>query len=98
MCRLFRFSSLDSYSARTRRLRIHGHSTSVRLEKSFWEVLERMAQAEGKSLSRLVTSLHDEVRQSDVDLPNFASCLRVIALQYGVLYGQASHGFQEVRA
>jgi len=88
MCRLFRFSSLDSYNASTRKLRIHGHSTSVRLEKSFWEILERMAQAEGKSLGRLVTILHDEVRQSDADLPNFASCLRVIALQYGLLHGQ----------
>ncbi|MDR6708660.1 MULTISPECIES: ribbon-helix-helix domain-containing protein [unclassified Novosphingobium] len=83
MCRLYRHTSSDSYSPATRKLRIHGHSTSVRLEKGFWDILETMAEAEGKSLGRLVTILHDEVRQSGADLPNFASCLRVMALYYG---------------
>ncbi|WP_313802884.1 ribbon-helix-helix domain-containing protein [Sphingobium sp.] len=88
MCRFYRHTSSDNYSPATRKVRIHGHSTSVRLEKSFWDILECMAAAEGKSLGRLVTILHDEVRQSEQDLPNFASCLRVMALQYGVEHGQ----------
>ncbi|WP_067732630.1 ribbon-helix-helix domain-containing protein [Novosphingobium naphthalenivorans] len=84
MCRLFSFSSPESYSTATRKLRINGHSTSVRLEKGFWNVLEQMAQAEGKSLGRLVTVLHDEMRRADADLTNFSSCLRVMALHYGM--------------
>ncbi|HJT40961.1 MAG TPA: ribbon-helix-helix domain-containing protein [Sphingobium sp.] len=98
MCRPFSFSTPESYNAATRKLRIHGHSTSVRLEKVFWAVLEQMAREEGKSLGRLVTNLHDEVRQSEAELPNFASCLRVIALHYGVRNGPDIHSGQEVPA
>lgn len=87
MDRLFNFTSPESYSAATRKLRIHGHSTSVRLEKGFWAILEEMARAEGKSLGRLVTVLHDEVRQAETEFVNFSSCLRVIALHYGINCG-----------
>ncbi len=94
MCRQFRVSSPDSYRALTRKLRIHGHSTSVRLEKGFWDILEHMAQGEGKSMGRLVTVLHDEIRQSEIELSNFASCLRVIALQYSIVNGWPDRRFQ----
>lgn len=84
MCRLFTFADPDSYEAATRKLRIHGHSTSIRLEHCFWTVIEEIARAEGKSVGRLVTSIHDELRQAESDFTNFASCLRVIALHYGM--------------
>ncbi|WP_371420263.1 ribbon-helix-helix domain-containing protein [Tardiphaga sp.] len=82
MCRLFQATDKGSYSVLTRKLRIHGHSTSVRLERGFWAIIEDMARFEGKSVGRLVTSLHDEIRRTETDLTNFASCLRVIALHY----------------
>lgn len=86
MCRLFQLSDPGSYMLRTRKIRIHGHSTSVRLERGFWAILDEMARAEGKSVGRLMTQLYDEVRRTEADLTNFASCLRVIALHYGIYY------------
>lgn len=88
MCRLFQFTDKGSYSVLTRKLRIHGHSTSVRLERGFWVILEEMARFEGKSVGHLVTSLHDEIRRTENDLTNFASCLRVIALHYVIRYSE----------
>jgi predicted DNA-binding ribbon-helix-helix protein len=53
-----------------------GHRTSVALESEFWDVLLRMAQARGQSLSALVAAA-DAVRGPDRPL---ASALRVLAL------------------
>ena len=86
MCRLFQFTDPGSYALHTRKLRIHGHSTSVRLEHGFWAILEEMAHVEGRSVGRLVTALHDEMRRGEGELTNFASCLRVFALHYGIYH------------
>jgi len=40
-------------------IRIHGHSTTIRLEKCFWTVLENLAVHEGRSIPELVTTIHD---------------------------------------
>jgi predicted DNA-binding ribbon-helix-helix protein len=53
-----------------------GHRTSVALEHEFWEVLMRMAEARGQSLSALVAAA-DAARGPDRPL---ASALRVMAL------------------
>jgi predicted DNA-binding ribbon-helix-helix protein len=53
-----------------------GHRTSVALEPEFWEVLMRMAQARGQSLSALVAAV-DAAREPNRPL---ASALRVMAL------------------
>ncbi len=84
MCRLFQFTDPGSYALLTRKIRIHGHSTSVRLEHGFWAILDEMAHVEGRSVGRLVTGLHDEMRRGETELTNFASCLRVFALHYGI--------------
>jgi predicted DNA-binding ribbon-helix-helix protein len=84
MGRLFQFTDSGSYALHTRKIRIHGHSTSVRLELGFWAILDEMAHVEGRSVGRLVSMLHDEMRQGETDLTNFASCLRVFALHYGI--------------
>jgi predicted DNA-binding ribbon-helix-helix protein len=56
----------------------------VRLEHGFWAILEEMAHVEGRSVGRLVTVLHDEMRRGETESTNFASCLRVFALHYGI--------------
>jgi predicted DNA-binding ribbon-helix-helix protein len=53
-----------------------GHRTSVALEAEFWQVLMRVAQARGQSLSALVASV-DAARDPKQSL---ASALRVMAL------------------
>ena len=53
-----------------------GHRTSAALEIEFWNVLTRMAQARGQSLSALVAAA-DAARGPDRPL---ASALRVMAL------------------
>jgi predicted DNA-binding ribbon-helix-helix protein len=53
-----------------------GHRTSVALEAEFWQVLMRMAQAQGQSLTALVAAV-DAAREPNRPL---ASALRVMAL------------------
>jgi predicted DNA-binding ribbon-helix-helix protein len=81
MCRLADW--LQSYhEKRTRSLRIGGHCTSIRLEKSFWETLEEIAAREEISLARLLTTLHNEVLDHHGEVKNFASLLRCACLVY----------------
>jgi predicted DNA-binding ribbon-helix-helix protein len=53
-----------------------GHRTSVALEVEFWEVLMRIAETRGQSLSAMVAAV-DAARDPDRSL---ASALRVMAL------------------
>jgi predicted DNA-binding ribbon-helix-helix protein len=53
-----------------------GHRTSVALEIEFWEVLMRIAETRGQSLSAMVAAV-DAAREPDRSL---ASQLRVMAL------------------
>jgi predicted DNA-binding ribbon-helix-helix protein len=53
-----------------------GHRTSVALEVEFWEVLMRIAETRGQSLSAMVAAV-DAAHDSDRSL---ASALRVMAL------------------
>ena len=81
MCRFADW--LQSYHEKqTRSLRIGGHCTSIRLEKSFWETLEEIAETEGMSLAKLLTTLHNEVLDRQGEVKNFASLLRCACLVY----------------
>ena len=46
MCHLFASQSPDSYAFETRSIRLNGQSTSLRLERVFWDILEDIAAAE----------------------------------------------------
>jgi|SRR3954449_5386458 predicted DNA-binding ribbon-helix-helix protein len=82
MCRLFVMQDPASYECETRAVRLHGHTTSIRLEAGFWAILEEIAGREGLPLSRFLCTLHDEVLQHQGDIPNFASMLRVTCALY----------------
>ena len=60
MCHLFASQSPDSYAFETRSIRLNGQSTSIRLELAFWEILEDIAAAEGMSVPRFLSTLHQE--------------------------------------
>lgn len=72
--------SMELYTPARRSIRIHGHSTTIRLEKAFWTVLERLAEEEKTTVAGLITRIQDRCQFSD--LRNLASCLRVLCLKY----------------
>ncbi len=82
MCSLFKTQDPASYMSETRAIRLHGHATSIRLETSFWNILDEIAEREGVSLARFCAVLHDEVINEQGTMPNFASFLRVTCLHY----------------
>jgi predicted DNA-binding ribbon-helix-helix protein len=89
MCRIFSGQAPESYEGQTRSIRIGGHSTSIRLEAAFWAILEEIAAAQGMSLGKFVTKLHDEVLDLHGEVRNFASLLRCCCLIYlGELRGR----------
>jgi predicted DNA-binding ribbon-helix-helix protein len=80
MCRLFASQSPDSYAFETRSIRLNGQSTSIRLEKVFWEILEHIAAAERMSVPRFISTLHQEILLLRGEVPNFTSHLRCICV------------------
>jgi predicted DNA-binding ribbon-helix-helix protein len=68
------------YTPVRRSVRIHGHSTTIRLEQAFWTVMESMAEDEGVTVAGMITLVHDHCQFSDQK--NLASCLRVLCLKY----------------
>lgn len=83
LARLFSLCNSDQsreYQPEKRSIRIHGHSTTIRLERAFWTVLDEMAREEGVTASALVTRIHDHCLFNNDK--NLASCLRVVSLKY----------------
>lgn len=66
---------------RKRSISLSGHQTSIRLEPSFWEVLDEIASARGLSLPQLVGEI-DQSRIQHTPTPGLASALRVFALDH----------------
>ena len=84
MCRIFIDADPDSYTARTRSIRLHGVATSIRLENLFWDVLEEIGERDGLSVPQLVARLHDELSEAGTlgDHANFTSFLRVSCTRF----------------
>ena len=70
----------ESYAFETRSIRLNGQSTSIRLEKVFWGILEEIAAGEGMTVPRFISTLHREVLLLWGEVPNFTSHLRCICL------------------
>lgn len=75
---------IQDFIPERRGFRIHGHSTSVRLERVFWTVLENMAVELKMTLPELVAKIHDQCMVANDK--NLASCLRVICVKYMNVY------------
>jgi len=73
------------YMPEKRSFRIHGHSTTIRLERAFWTVLDEMAGEEGCTTCALIARIHDHCLVNNDK--NLASCLRVVCLKYINLAG-----------
>jgi predicted DNA-binding ribbon-helix-helix protein len=68
------------YAPEKRSIRIHGHSTTIRLERAFWSTLELIAEEEGITVGALIARIHDHCLMANDK--NLASCLRVVCLKY----------------
>jgi len=82
MCEIFISADPRLYETRTRSLRLHGVSTSLRLENLFWTVLAEIGARDGMTLNQLITKLYDELTEAGVETGNFASFLRVCCARY----------------
>jgi predicted DNA-binding ribbon-helix-helix protein len=80
MCGLFANRPPESYAFETRSIRLNGQSTSIRLEKVFWGILEEIAAAEGMTVPRFISTLHQEILLLRGEVPNFTSHLRCICV------------------
>jgi predicted DNA-binding ribbon-helix-helix protein len=75
---------ISEFIPEKRGFRIHGHSTTIRLERAFWSVLEMMAQEQELLLPELIQRIFDHCLVANDK--NLASCLRVICLKYINVY------------
>lgn len=76
MCEIFAHQNPMRYEAVTRRVRLNGQSTSIRLERAFWKILDQMAEKEGVSTPAFLSRLHSEVLEKHSEARNFTSLLR----------------------
>ena len=82
MCQIFAGQDPATYRGETRSLRLNGQSTSIRLEAAYWEMLDRIAAAEGFSTPGFISRLHAEVLEMHGEAQNFTSLLRCACLQF----------------
>ncbi|HUX62266.1 ribbon-helix-helix domain-containing protein [Sulfuricella sp.] len=80
-------AQISEFIPEKRGFRIHGHSTTVSLERAFWNVLEAMASECHLAMPRLLENVLDNCLVANDK--NLSSCLRVICLKYMNIYATA---------
>lgn len=80
MCEIFAGQDRARYESTTRHMRINGQSTSIRLENSFWEIIDKIAESQGVSTPAFISTLHSEVLEIHGEARNFTSLLRSACL------------------
>lgn len=76
MCEIFAGQDPGRYESITRRLRLNGQSTSVRLERAFWRIIDGIAAKQGMTTPAFLSRLHAEVLEQQGEVTNFTSLLR----------------------
>lgn len=82
MCQVFAGQDPDRYESHTRRLRLNGQSTSIRLENAFWQVIDKIAKNDGTTTPIFISKLHAEVLELNGEPVNFTSLLRCACLKF----------------
>jgi len=77
-------AQISEFIPEKRGFRLHGHSTTIALERAFWNVLDAMAQDCGLTVPRLIERVLDGCLVANDK--NLSSCLRVISLKYLNIY------------
>ncbi len=73
-------NQINEFIPQKRGFRIHGHSTTIRLEAAFWSVLEEMARDMDRELPEVIEMIQEGCIVANDK--NLSSCLRVICLKY----------------
>ncbi len=76
---------ISEFVPEKRSFRIHGHSTTIRLERAYWNVVELMADDLDLTVPQLIERIVDQCLIANDK--NVASCLRVICLKFLNVYG-----------
>ncbi len=82
MCQIFAGQDPANYQYITRSVRLGGHATSIRLEATFWSILDELAESQGMTTPRFLSTLYDEVLELHGEIANFSSLLRVSCVHY----------------
>jgi len=92
MCQVFAGQDPKSYTYQTRSIRLNGQSTSIRLEATFWGLLEDIARSQRLSVPKFVSTVHEEALLLHGEVSNFTSLLRCACIVY--LQGDAGESAQ----
>jgi len=87
---MFIMQDLRRYQPLTRRLRLNGQSTSIRLEGAFWQILDEIAAEEGMTTPAFISKLHNEILMQRGEAENFTSLLRCACLTRTEMGAQAA--------
>lgn len=82
MCEIYAGQDPQRYRPVNRSVRIGGHSTSIQLEAAFWVLIDEIAERQGYSTSRFLSTLYEEALEINGEIPNFSSLLRTSCLIY----------------
>lgn len=82
MCNIFSKQPQENYQTIARSIRIDGHATSIKLEASFWQILEEIAAQQEMTLAKFISSMHNEALEHNGEISNFTSLLRCACLIY----------------
>lgn len=82
MCQVFAGQDPDRYASTTRRLRLNGQSTSIRLENAYWKVIDKIAKNDDMTTPVFISTLHSEVLELRGEPVNFTSLLRCACLKF----------------
>ena len=82
MCQVFAGQDPARYTSTTRRLRLNGQSTSIRLENAFWDIIDEIAAGDGVTTPCFISTLHSEVLELSGEPANFTSLLRCACLKF----------------
>lgn len=82
MCEIFSHQPQENYQTIARSIRIDGHATSIKLEASFWQILEEIAAQQQMTLPRFISSIYKEALLHNGEINNFTSLLRCACLLY----------------
>ncbi|BDP29825.1 hypothetical protein VV208B2_09050 [Vibrio vulnificus] len=82
MCEIFAKQPKENYQTITRSIRIDGHATSVKLEASYWDILQEIADAQQLTVPKFISTVYREALEHNGEVSNFASLLRCACLMY----------------
>lgn len=82
MCHVFAGQDPERYASCTRRLRLNGQSTSIRLENAYWQIIDKIAESDGTTTPIFISKLHSEVLELRGEPVNFTSLLRCACLKF----------------